>query len=93
MNVEASNIIDVLEWTATASGLLGAVLLASNTRFSRWGWFGFLIANLCSIGFALGIAREGLLLKEIGFTACSFLGLVRSGFLSVKFGRRELKSR
>lgn len=93
MNLEASIIIDVLEWTATASGLLGAVLLASNTRLSRWGWFGFLIANLCSIGFALGIERDGLLLKEIGFTACSVLGLMRSGFLPLTFGRRSLKSR
>lgn len=53
--------IDFLEWTGALAGLAGAFLLATHTRFSRYGWLAFLVANLALVGFALGIGRYGLL--------------------------------
>ena len=38
-----------LEWTGAALGLLGAFLLATNSRFSRFGWVAFLVSNMCWI--------------------------------------------
>lgn len=72
--------IDFLEWAGSLSGLAGAFLLATHTRFSRYGWLAFLAANLALIGFAIGIGRYGLLVQQVGFTATTLLGLYRAGF-------------
>ena len=72
--------IDFLEWAGSLSGLVGAFLLATHTRFSRYGWLAFLAANLALIGFAIGIDRYGLLAQQVGFTATTLLGLYRAGF-------------
>lgn len=74
--------ITILEWSGALLGLLGAFLLATHTRFSRYGWIAFFAANLAMIGFSLGIHRYGLLLQQTGFVATSILGLYRAGFLS-----------
>ena len=50
-------LIDALEWAGSLLGLLGAFLLATHTRVSRYGWLAFLAANLAMIGFAIGIGR------------------------------------
>lgn len=71
----------VFEWLGCGFGLLGAGLLALNVRISRWGWWAFLVANVMMIALALLIDRYGLLVQQLGFTATSILGLVRSGFL------------
>ena len=73
--------ISVFEWTGSLLGLLGALLLATHSRLSRFGWIAFIAANVATIVFAIGISRYGLLLQQIGFTATSLLGLYRAGFL------------
>jgi len=82
-----------LEWSGSLLGLLGAFLLAVNTRVSRYGWLAFLVANLAMVGFAYCIERHGLLVQQLGFTATSMLGLYRSGLwpsvLSVRSGERD----
>ncbi len=72
--------IDFLEWAGSLLGLLGALLLATHTRVSRYGWLAFLVANFAMIGFAFGIGRYGLLVQQLGFTATSLLGIYRAGF-------------
>lgn len=74
-------LITGLEWGSCVMGLLGALVLATNTRISRWGWLAFLLANICSVGFAVGIERYGLLLQQLGFVATSLLGMSRTGLL------------
>ena len=66
------------EWAGALLGLLGAFLLATNTKASRYGWYAFLGANVAKIGFAVNIDAKGLLLQQIGFTCTSLLGLYRS---------------
>jgi len=73
-------LIAFLEWAGSIAGLLGAFLLATHTRVSRFGWLAFLAANLAMIGFALGIDRYGLLLQQLGFMGTSLLGIYRAGF-------------
>jgi len=72
--------VDLLEWAGTLCGLMGALLLATHTRFSRYGWFAFLAANITMIGFAIGIQRYGLLTQNLGFMGTSLLGIYRAGF-------------
>ena len=66
------------EWSGSLLGLGGALLLATHSRFSPYGWVLFLCANVAMIAFALGIGAFGLLLQQLGFTATSLLGLYRS---------------
>ena len=77
-------VVDALEWAGSLLGLLGAFLLATHTRVSRYGWLAFLAANLAMIGFAIGIGRYGLLLQQTGFMFTSLLGIYRAGFLRVE---------
>ena len=69
-----------LEWTGAIFGLLGALLLATNTRFSRYGWVAFLVANVAMIAFAFKINADGLQLQQEGFMITSLIGLYRAGF-------------
>ena len=68
----------MLEWSGSLLGLVGAFLLATNSRVSRYGWIAFLAANVFMICFAVAIHAYGLLAQQIGFTGTSLLGLYRS---------------
>ena len=70
----------IFEWSGSLCGLMGAFLLATHTRLSRYGWVAFFVANIAMVGFALGIERYGLLVQQIGFMATSLLGMYRAGF-------------
>jgi hypothetical protein len=67
------------EWSGCVLGLLGALLLATHTRVSRYGWLAFLAANLTMIVFAAKAHHTGLLVQQTGFMATSLLGLRRAG--------------
>lgn len=69
--------LELMEWIAAGLGLLGAGLLATNTRWSAYGWLAFLASNVCWIAYAQVHGAWGLLAQQIGFTATSCLGLWR----------------
>ncbi len=68
----------MLEWLGTGFGLTGALLLATNSRFSRFGWYAYLLANVFMIGFALHIDARGLLLQQCGFLVTTVIGIYRT---------------
>ena len=70
--------LSFFEWAGSVMGLLGAFVLATNSRFSCYGWLAFLVANVCMLVFAVNIHAYGLLLQQIGFTATSLLGIYRT---------------
>lgn len=71
--------IAVLEWSGAIFGVLGALLLAFNLSFSRYGWLVFLIANIAMLGFTYLINRNALFVRELVFCGISLLGMYRSG--------------
>ncbi len=77
---DAAIVIAVLEWSGALIGLLGAFLLATHSRVSRYGWVAFLIGNIVMLVFAFSIMRMGLLVQQIGFLGTTILGLKRAGF-------------
>lgn len=77
MSFEFTSIL-FLEWAGALAGLVGALLLALNNRHSRYGWFGFLLANFLMIGFALAGRHWGLLTQQVGFTLTSLIGIYRA---------------
>lgn len=73
--------IEFFEWSGSILGLLGALLLATHSKVSRYGWVAFLMANVAMICFAFGLNRHGLLVQQVGFMGTSLLGLHRVGLL------------
>ncbi len=70
-------VIDIFEWTATFFGVLGAVTVASNSKFSPLGWIAFLISSItCSI-FAYLTESFGLLTLQLVFILTNLMGLWR----------------
>lgn len=74
---------DLLEWSGSLISLLGALLLAINKKYSRYGWVAFLIANFVMIGWGLTINARGLIVQQLGFTITSLIGLHTTGLLSM----------
>ncbi len=76
-----------MDWSGCTLGLIGAFLLAANTRFSRWGWVAFLLSNVAWLGYAVHTSAWALLLQQAGFTITSLIGLHRW------FGTRPLPTK
>lgn len=72
-----STVALILEWSGTFAGIVGALLVASNTRYSAWGWVSFLLSSSCIAGFAWLTGANGLLLLESCFVLTNILGLWR----------------
>ena len=77
--------LSAFEWSGALFGLLGSFLLATHSRWSRYGWLAYLAANLAMGTFAATIGAYGLLVQQLGFTATTVLGLYRTGWV----GRRS----
>ncbi len=80
--------VAVFEWTGALLGLLGAFLLATHSRVSRYGWLAYLGANVAMSAFAAAIGAHGLLIQQLGFTVTILLGLYRSGLVALRNGHR-----
>ena len=77
MEASSASMSAAMEWTGCFLGLTGALLLATNTRISRWGWVAFLASNVAWIGYSLSVGAHGLLLQQAGFTITSLIGVSR----------------
>lgn len=80
----AMTLADWMQWIGAISGLAGAYVLAKNTGNSKWGWFGFLGANIFIGAFAYMIGAHALLLQQIGFTFTSLMGVWRADFVFLR---------
>lgn len=70
--------IKLCDWLGCVLGVTGALLLASNTKMSRYGWFAFLAANVATGSFAGLTGAHGLLVQQVCFMGTSVLGIYRS---------------
>jgi hypothetical protein len=69
--------VGYLQWIGCAFGVLGAFLLALNTRLSGWGFVSFLVSNGCWIVYGVLADAPGLVAMQTAFTATSLLGIYR----------------
>lgn len=67
----------VLEWFGSIVAILGAVMMASNTRFSPWAYPVWLLSSIVLIVVCLASSHNGLALREAVFTVINALGLWR----------------
>lgn len=70
-------LLSFLEWSGSLTGLLGAALLASNSRFSGWGFICFLLSNIAWGWFGVMTGTHGILVMQVGFTLTSLVGIWR----------------
>ena len=64
-----------LEMLSAALGLLGAILLATRSRFAGWAFVAWLISNIGWIAFGAGNRHWFFIVQQAGFTATSLLGI------------------
>lgn len=69
--------IAVLEWSGCVLGVLGALLLATNTRISKCGWIAFLASNGFWIAYGIVAGAYGVLVMQAAFSVTSSIGLWR----------------
>lgn len=79
--------MEFVEWIACFTGLAGALLLALNNQFSRWGFVCFLASNIFWIAFSVANGTHGLLVSQLGFTVTSLIGIFRWFPITRKFVR------
>jgi len=68
---------DLIEWSGSGLGLIGAFVLALNLPISGYGFVAFLASNCCWVAWGLRKRAYGLLTMQAGFTITSVLGIVR----------------
>lgn len=60
-----------------AFGVAGALVLATCTPVSRYGWLLFLASNMCWLSYAFARGELWLLAQQVLFTGTSLLGMWR----------------
>ena len=66
-----------LEWFGTGTGIIGAILVASNTAGSPWGFVFFLVSSVCWSGAAYLLRKHSLLVLQVVFTLINLVGIYR----------------
>ncbi|KKN85118.1 hypothetical protein LCGC14_0282870 [marine sediment metagenome] len=66
-----------LEWIGAIAGIAGAMMIASNTGLSPYGWIGFAISSSTLAVFSYNLKAWGLLSLQICFCATNAVGLWR----------------
>lgn len=64
-----------VEFISAALGLLGALLLATRSRYAGWAFVAWMISNIGWIAFGAGYAHWFLVVQQVGFTITSGIGI------------------
>jgi len=69
--------IESIEWVGCITGLSGSILLATNSRYSQWGWIILIVSNIIWIIYGVLTHANGLIIQQIGFIITSMIGIWR----------------
>lgn len=67
----------LIEWLGAAAGMIGALLIASNTIYSPYGWIAFGVSSVSLVVFAVRLKAWGLLSLQLCFCLTNAIGLWR----------------
>jgi hypothetical protein len=67
----------ILQWFGCLLGVLGSLLLASNSRVSGWGFVFFLASNFAWILFGIITQTPGLIAMQLSFVIINVYGTYR----------------
>ncbi len=68
---------EVIEWSGSATGAAGALLLALNIPFSGYAWILMLMSNAAWIAYARANHVHSILLMQLVYTTTSLVGIYR----------------
>ena len=69
--------IAFLEWAGCVTGIIGALLVALNNAWSKWGFFAYLVSNVAWFGFGLYTGAYGLMWMQGAFMVTTLIGIYR----------------
>lgn len=69
--------IKIAEWVGAFFGLAGAVMVGSNSPWTKYGLLAYLASNFCLIFFGLKHKAWGFLTMQLGFVAAGVFGVYR----------------
>ena len=69
-----------LEWTASFISLTGTALLASNSKFSRFGFFAWLFCDVSMLYVAIMKSQFGIIVLRVIYTMIDFNGIKQRFF-------------
>lgn len=67
----------IIEWIAAITGIAGAILLAANVSWSRYGFVLFLCSSITWSWVAYTTVQPALLANQVVFMAINLLGIWR----------------
>ena len=74
--------LNILRWIGTIMGVIGAILVASNTDLSKYGFLAFLVSAILWATVAQIIKDRALLSLQITFMCVDLFGIYRWFFLN-----------
>jgi hypothetical protein len=69
--------IELMGWIGALLGTVGSMLLALNIQVSRFGFFSYLLSNVCWIAYAALTGADSLLVMQLSNTLTSIVGVIR----------------
>lgn len=69
--------LEIVETIGAILGSIGALLLATNSRWSGWGFIAFLASNVAWLAFGREAGHWRFFAQQIVFTLTSLLGIWR----------------
>lgn len=69
--------MQIVELISSAMGLLGALLLATRSRFAGWAFVVWMVSNIGWITFGAGHNHWGLVIQHVAFALTSAIGIWR----------------
>lgn len=69
--------LTVLKWVGTATGLVGALILALNIPISGWGWALFVVSSFAWTIAGVAMREPSIALLQFGFLIVDMIGVWR----------------
>lgn len=66
-----------LDWVGALSGIIGALIIASNIGINWIGYIIFLVSSLCYSYLGWKVNRKGLMVMNLFFIVINIIGLIR----------------
>ena len=67
--------MQILQWAGCGTGVLGAILLATKTKWSGYGFLLFLASSVFWMAYGVVTHTEGLITQQVVFTLTSLAGI------------------
>lgn len=68
---------EALEWFGCVTGVIGALIIAVNKPWSRWGFILFLFSNAAWLAQGLLVKSGGMIVMQVAYAVVNAIGVWR----------------